>query len=93
VLSVLAGALVVTRQSLVGGLLLLILAWRILPAFWRAYKDMEPATIRSAVKAGVLSLVFLDAVIAAVYGGAIYGAILVLIALTAGLLARLFAVT
>ena len=56
VLSVLAGALIMTlspgHRSLAGGGLILVLGWRILPPFWRAYQDSQPAVIRDAVEAG-----------------------------------------
>jgi len=55
--------------------------------------DAQPAVIRHAVKTGVLSLVFLDAVIASAYGGSFYGWLVLTIALVAGALARKFAVT
>lgn len=97
VLSVLAGALILTltsgHQSLAGGGILLVLGWRIVPPFWRAYKDSQPAAIRNAVKIGVLSLVFLDAVIGAAYAGSLYGLLVLIAALLAGRLARVFAVT
>jgi len=34
------------------------LAYRVLPPYWRVVKDPQPAVIRRAVKAGVLSLVY-----------------------------------
>ena len=37
------------------------LAWRVVPAFLAASRQPQPATIRAAVKRGVLSLVLLDA--------------------------------
>jgi len=43
--------------------------------------------------AAVLSLVLVDAVISTVYGGPLYGAIVLATAVVAGLLARLFSVT
>jgi hypothetical protein len=97
VLSVLAGALLLTfspgHQSAGGWALALILGWRVLPPFWRAYKDSQPTLIRNAVKTGVLSLVLLDAVTATAYGGAYYGFLLLTSAVVAGRLARFFAVT
>jgi 4-hydroxybenzoate polyprenyltransferase len=71
----------------------LVLAWRIVPPFWRAYRAPDPATIRAAVKRGVLSLVLVDAAIAAAYGGVAYSLIILATALLAAWLARLFAVT
>jgi 4-hydroxybenzoate polyprenyltransferase len=75
---------------------LVLTAWfaaRVLPAFWRARQTPEPATIRAAVRIGVLSLVVLDAVIASAYAGMIYALAVLATALLAGWLARRFAVT
>lgn len=72
---------------------LALFVWRVLPAFWRAYLEPAPDRIRNAVKAGVLSLIVLDAAIAAGYAGLIYGAVVLSLMFVAGLLARLFAVT
>ena len=73
--------------------LTIVLGWRVLPPFWTVYKDPRPTQIRRAVKAGVLSLVLVDAVISTVYAGPFYGALVLATAVTAGLLARLFSVT
>ncbi len=70
-----------------------LLAWRVLPPLWRACQSPEPDLIFSAVKAGVLSLIVLDAAIAAAYMGPIYGLIILSLMPIAGLLARMFAVT
>jgi 4-hydroxybenzoate polyprenyltransferase len=72
---------------------LLILGWRIVPPFVEAWRDPQPAHARRAVRAGVLSLVLVDAVIAAAYAGMIWGLAVLGTALAAGWLARLFAVT
>ena len=69
------------------------LCWRVLPAFWKARQDGSPAAIRGAVKRGVLSLVLVDATIAASYAGPLYAAVVLATGLVAGFLARLFAVT
>lgn len=69
------------------------LAWRVIPAFWGAWREGTPERIRLAVRTGVLSLVLLDAVIGAVYAGARYALLLLAAALLAGWLARQFAVT
>jgi hypothetical protein len=45
------------------------------------------------VKTGVLSLVLVNAVIGTAYAGPVYGAVILMIALVAGWLSRLFAVT
>jgi 4-hydroxybenzoate polyprenyltransferase len=70
-----------------------LLAWRVLPAFSRAYRRPDPAAIRLAVKAGVLSLVALDAALAAIYAGAVYGLAVLALSVVAYGLSRLFAVT
>lgn len=69
------------------------LAVRLLPPFWRAWRDPSPATIRTAVRTGVLSLVLLDAVIAAAYADIMVSLAVLATAVLAGRLARLFAVT
>jgi 4-hydroxybenzoate polyprenyltransferase len=72
---------------------LLILAYRVAPNLWRACRAPGPANIRRAVKSGVLSVIVLDAAIAAGFAGPWYGAgVLALLGL-AGILARPFAVT
>lgn len=81
------------RPSIGALALTALFGWRVLPPFRAAYRDPAPPTIRRAVKAGVLSLVLLDAAIAVAYGGALYGAAILLMAVAAGLLSRLFAVT
>jgi 4-hydroxybenzoate polyprenyltransferase len=73
--------------------LTLLLGWRVLPPFWRARQRCDPRNIRQAVRAGVLSLVLLDATIGAVYAGAPYGVLILALAPVAWLLARPFAVT
>lgn len=69
------------------------LAWRVMPPFAAVYRDPRPMVIRRAVKAGVLSLVLLDAALSAAYAGPVYAAIVLATALVAGSLARLFPVT
>ncbi|MPY89376.1 MAG: UbiA-like protein EboC [Luteitalea sp.] len=81
------------RRSAVGAALVLVLGWRVLPPFWTVCRAPEPGRIRHAVKTGVLSLVLVDASIAATYAGALYSLIVLATALAAGWLARLFAVT
>lgn len=82
-----------TAGSIAGLALTLLLGWRVLPAFWRAYKDARPPAIRRAVRVGVLSLVLIDAAISAVYAGPLYSAAVLATALAASGLARLFSVT
>jgi 4-hydroxybenzoate polyprenyltransferase len=73
--------------------LVAVLGYRVLPPFRQVLKDPRPPVIRRAVKAGVLSLVLVDAAIGAAYAGPLYGAAVLATALVAGSLARLFSVT
>lgn len=72
---------------------LALLAWRVLPPFWRAWRSPQPATIGRAVSAGVLSLIVLDATFAAGYAGVVYGALVLSLLPVSLRLARVFAVT
>jgi 4-hydroxybenzoate polyprenyltransferase len=74
-------------------LIVLMLGWRVLPAFWRVTQTPDPATARLAVRTGVISLVLLDAVIAGAHAGIIYAMAVLLTGLVAARLARRFAVT
>ncbi len=74
--------------------LLGLLAWRVLPPFARANLcPADASRIRSAVTAGGLSLIVLDAAIAAVYAGPLYGLMVLSLWVVAAGAARLFAVT
>jgi 4-hydroxybenzoate polyprenyltransferase len=75
------------------GVVLLFLVWRVLPAFVNARRTPDATRIRHAVRTGVLSLVLVNAVLGTAFGGPLYGALILTIALLAGWLARLFAVT
>jgi 4-hydroxybenzoate polyprenyltransferase len=103
-----ASALIVMLASLAGLLLVVsrtgsraipalilvaALAWRVVPAFVAAVRQPYAGTIRAAVKRGVLSLVLLDAALAAAFAGPIYAAGVLATGLVAGWLARAFAVT
>jgi heme O synthase-like polyprenyltransferase len=79
--------------SWAGVVFALVLAWRVVPAFWNAYRTPGPGPIRQAIRTGVLSLVLLDAVIGASYGGALYSLVILATGVVAASLARLFAVT
>jgi 4-hydroxybenzoate polyprenyltransferase len=70
-----------------------LLGYRVMPPFWRARADPRPPVIGRAVKTGVLSLVLVDAVISAAYGGPLYTVAVLATALVADSLARLFSVT
>src|SRR5262245_19212729 len=82
-----------TGSAWVGLAWTLILAARVMPAFLGAYRNPGPGPIRNAIKTGVLSLVLLDAAIAAAYAGALYSLMVFVAAIVAGRLARLFPVT
>ena len=69
------------------------LAWRVVPPFAAARRTASPAAIRTAVKRGVLSLVLLDAALAAAFAGPLYAAAVLATGIAAGWLARRFAVT
>ena len=92
VLALLGGSASIVER-VTGLALVALLAYRVLPAFWQARNEPSPAAIRRAVKAGVLSLVLVDASISVSYAGPVYGAIVLATALVAGSLARLFSVT
>jgi hypothetical protein len=64
-----------------------------MPAFWQAGRDLTAGSARKAVRTGVLSLVLVDAVIAAAYADMIYCLAVLSTALLAWWLARAFAVT
>ena len=70
-----------------------LLAWRVLPPFVAAAQDPLPALIGTAVRAGVLSLIVLDAALAAAFAGPLYGAAVLALWPVSLRLARLFAVT
>jgi 4-hydroxybenzoate polyprenyltransferase len=71
----------------------LLFAGLMLPAFVNATTDPSPETIRQAVKSGVLSLIVMDAAVAAGFAGWSYGAMVLLLLPLSIALARLFAVT
>jgi 4-hydroxybenzoate polyprenyltransferase len=74
-------------------LLTLLVSWRVVPPFWQAYQRGDAPRIRRAVRAGVLSLVLVDAVIGAAYADMIYSLAILALAVLAAALARLFPVT
>jgi 4-hydroxybenzoate polyprenyltransferase len=82
-----------TSGRLAGLVWTTVLAWRVFPAFWGAFRQPDPGPIRHAVRTGVISLVLLDAALAAAYAGAGYSLLLLAVALAAGWLARSWAVT
>jgi len=80
-------------RRVAAGAVAVLLAARVLPPFWRVYRDPAPAGIRHAVRTGVLSLVLVDATLGAAYAGPFFGAVVLATAVVAAGLARLFAVT
>ncbi len=61
--------------------------------FWTAWRRPSASRVRSAVRRGVLSIIVLDAAIAAVYGGFSWGVVVLMLALPASRLSARFAVT
>jgi 4-hydroxybenzoate polyprenyltransferase len=74
-------------------LLTTVLAARLVPKYVKVWQRPDPMIIRDAVRTGVLSLVLLDSVLGALYAGPLYGAAILGVGVTAGWLARRFAVT
>ncbi|MEQ8753285.1 MAG: UbiA-like protein EboC [Coleofasciculus sp. G1-WW12-02] len=70
-----------------------LLSFRVLPPFLKAAREPMPEQIRTAVKAGVLSLIVLDATIAAGFAGLPFGLLVLLLLPISMGLAQLFAVT
>ena len=65
----------------------------VLPAFAKATQDPSPETVQKAVRSGVLSLIVLDAAIAAGFAGWPYGLVTLALLPVSMRLARVFAVT
>ncbi len=72
---------------------LALLVWRVVPPFVAATYNPSADIIRSAVKAGVLSLIILDASLAAGFAGAFYGLLVLALSFVSIALAKVFAVT
>lgn len=72
---------------------LLLLGFLIYPPLLRALRSNDPRLIGLAVKAGVLSLIVLDAAIAATFGGWVFGLLVLLLLPLSRWLATRFAVT
>ncbi len=71
----------------------ILLGIRVLPMFIQAALEPIPDKIRTAVKAGVLSLIILDATMASGFAGWYYGILVVILLPLSMSLAKLFAVT
>lgn len=72
---------------------LILFGWMVIPAFLNAAINPEASTIKNAVKRGVLSLIFLNSVIAAGFGGLLLGLIVASLFPLSVYLAKAFAVT
>jgi 4-hydroxybenzoate polyprenyltransferase len=72
---------------------LLLFAWQVIPRFIKAAREPNPEHIRTAVKVGVLSLIILDATIAAGFSSWYYGLLVVSFLPVSITVAKLFAVT
>ncbi|WPP53579.1 UbiA-like protein EboC [Catalinimonas niigatensis] len=72
---------------------LALLAYFIFPPLFRALRDPQPKHIGMAVKAGILSLIILDAALATAFAGWLYGLLVVLLFPVSRLVAKAFAVT
>jgi 4-hydroxybenzoate polyprenyltransferase len=64
----------------------------VLPAFWHALKNANPGSIQKAVKAGVLSLIIMDAAMAAIFSNWLYASVVLALFPVSRMLARLFPV-
>lgn len=72
---------------------IVLFAARVLPPFVKAVQEPSPDQIRGAVKAGVLSLIVLDATVAAGFASWPYGLLVLSLLPISTALAKLFAVT
>ncbi len=72
---------------------IIVLAVRVLQPFIQAVRSPSPEYIRIAVKAGILSLIVLDATISAGFAGLAYGVLVFTLLPISMLLAQRFAVT
>jgi len=70
-----------------------LFAGRVLLPFIKAIREPNPDQIRTAVKAGVLSLIVLDATLAAGFAGWPYGLLVLSLLPISMALAQMFAVT
>ncbi len=70
-----------------------VLLFRIFGPFRRAFHSLTAAAIRNAVKTGILSLILLNASLAAVFAGPWYAVGVLMLYVPAILLAKIFAVT
>ena len=91
--SILLLGLLPSYQVLAALPFVVLLGVRVIPPFVQAARDPLPNHLRAAVKAGVLSLIILDAAVAAGFAGLAYGLLVLALLPISILLAKLFAVT
>ncbi len=72
---------------------LILFGWMVLPAFLNAAINPEALTIKNAVKRGVLSLIFMNSVLAAGFAGILLGVIVAMLFPLSVFLGKAFAVT
>ena len=90
---ILSGCAIASADRIAALLFVGLLTWRIFPPFVRAAGSPQPEFIRSAVKAGILSLVIVNATLASCFAGGIYGLLVLALLPVSMALARLFAIT
>jgi 4-hydroxybenzoate polyprenyltransferase len=86
-------ATAIIRRSLTGAILAAWFVAGTLPPFWRCWRNREASNVRRVIKAGILSLVLLDASVAASYKNPGYGVVILLLGSLSLALARVFATT
>ncbi|HET6840541.1 MAG TPA: UbiA-like protein EboC [Candidatus Angelobacter sp.] len=86
-------ATAIIRRSIPGEILAAWFVAGTFPPFWRCWRNSEATNVRRVIKAGILSLVLLDASLAASYKNPGYGAAILLLGAISLLLARVFATT
>jgi 4-hydroxybenzoate polyprenyltransferase len=72
---------------------LLLFGFLIFPPVFKAIREPQPRNIGLAVKAGVISLIVMDAALAASFAGWLYGLLVLALLPLSRLLAKSFAVT
>ena len=93
VIAILLGCAITSTHMMSALLFVGLLTWRIFPPFVRAAIHPQPNHIRSAVQAGILSLVIVNATLASCFAGGVYGLLVLALLLLSMGLARLFAMT
>lgn len=93
ILSILSLGVVFQFDYLQTAPFLILFVLSIFPPIIKAYRSLDPMDLRSSVKAGVISLIVMDATIAAGFGGWVYGLIILFLLPLSRYIARSFAVT